>query len=95
LLIYNAVEKNLPLRALGERYASSKILLVIFEVEDKELLVVAGLLSVTINRSKGDREHCASPRGYKNIRGKRLSVPINTFLVFSIICGKAKFDTQI
>ena len=43
------IEKNLPSKALGERYASSKNPVAIFEVKEKELLVVARLSSVTAN----------------------------------------------
>jgi hypothetical protein len=45
------IGKNLPSKALGERYASSKNSVAIFEVKEKELLVVARLLSVTANGS--------------------------------------------
>jgi len=50
LLIYKPREKNLPLRALGKRYTLLKNLVAIFKVKEKEFLVVARLLSVTINR---------------------------------------------
>ena len=49
-LIYKAIEKNLPLRALDEWYTLLKNLLVIFKIEEKELLVVARLLSIATNR---------------------------------------------
>jgi hypothetical protein len=44
------IEKNLLLRALGKWYTSSKNLVAIFKVKEKELLVVTRLLSVITNR---------------------------------------------
>ena len=56
-----------------------------FKIKDKELLVVAGLLSVTVNQNKGDREHCASPRGYENIRGKHLILVCQLILFWYLL----------
>ena len=41
----------MPLKALGERYALLKNSVAIFKVKEKELLVVAKLLSITTNGS--------------------------------------------
>ena len=45
------IGKNLPLKALGERYALLKNSVAIFKVKEKELLVVTRLLNITTNGS--------------------------------------------
>ena len=45
------IGKNLPLKVLSKQYTSSKNSVAIFEVKEKELLVVIRLLSVTTNGS--------------------------------------------
>jgi hypothetical protein len=65
----------LPFRALGERYASSKYLVAIFEVKGKEFLVVARLVSVTANgpgEVKGQGTPCI-PRGQATYLDERIS----------------------
>jgi hypothetical protein len=43
------IGKNLLLKVLNKQYTSSKKLIAIFKIKEKELLVVIKLLNITIN----------------------------------------------